>query len=269
MKLSVLISLYDKETPDNYYQSLLSISRQTYPASEVVIVYDGPINNNLHEITMLFSEKLNIKIERLPYNQGLGKALNYGLTKCSNELVARMDTDDICLEDRFQKQIDFFSKNTDTDILGGAIIEFDNDKFERIKRTPCEEKEIFDYTLLKNPINHMAVMFKKSRIQSCGGYIHHLYMEDYNLWIRAIYYRLSIRNLPDVLVRARVGSVMLKRRKGIKYIKSEFELLKLKRKFLEISLKKSIVIFLLRTTTRLLPSIVLSFIYRLDRDYKL
>ena len=97
MKYSVLMSLYDKENPEYLSPSLDSMFNQTVKPDEVILVLDGPINKKLQIIIDRFLNKYpnTLKLVPVENNVGLGRALDIGLDHCSNELVARMDTDDI------------------------------------------------------------------------------------------------------------------------------------------------------------------------------
>ena len=95
-QVSVLISVYSKEKPDFLQQSLDSIFTQTMPPDEVVLVEDGPLTEELDTIIQQYAQQhQELQIVKLPENAGLGPALCEGLKHCHNELVARMDSDDI------------------------------------------------------------------------------------------------------------------------------------------------------------------------------
>lgn len=264
MKFSVLMSLYFKEETSNLKECLQSLAQQTILADEIIIVFDGAISKELEIAVVDFLQMLPIRIIRLEQNLGLGKALNEGLKHCSNEWVFRMDTDDICSPDRFEKQLNYIKANPHIVLLGGQISEFENDPSEcsSSRIVPCDTQEIKEFSQKRNPFNHMTVAYRKSIIlDKLGGYKHHLYMEDYNLWLRVIAEGYEVANLPDTLVYARAGNDMLTRRKGITYIKSEWQLVKLKRKLKIESMLNVYIIFVLRSLPRLLPNRLLSIIY--------
>ncbi|EMK5833536.1 glycosyltransferase, partial [Citrobacter sedlakii] len=125
MHFSVLMSLYIREKAENLHHCLQSLYNQTLHADEIVLVYDGPISEDLENVVNHWMTYLPINIVKLKENVGLGQALNCGLAQCKHDIVARMDTDDICHSDRFMKQIDFLSNNKDVAILGSYIEEFD------------------------------------------------------------------------------------------------------------------------------------------------
>ncbi len=115
---SVLMSLYIKEKPEFFRHSLDSILANTVLPSEIVVVLDGPITEELRQVLDEFVSK-NIglfKVVELAKNQGLGLALREGILHCSNELVARMDTDDICNPNRFELQLKEFEEDAHLDI---------------------------------------------------------------------------------------------------------------------------------------------------------
>ena len=153
-------------------------------------------------------------VYRLPKNEGLGKALNFGIEKCRNEIIVRADSDDISAFNRFEKQMAFLEKNKDIAVFGSSIEEFIDDytKSEHSKKMPLTDSEIRNYIKRRNPINHMTVVFKKSMIEKIGSYMPMPYLEDYYLWVRAAAVGYKFANMEESLVYARVGNGMIKRR---------------------------------------------------------
>ncbi|MBQ0367357.1 glycosyltransferase, partial [Providencia rettgeri] len=242
------------------------IEHQIKKAAEIIIVKDGPLNQDLNNLIDSFAKKsLSIvKIINLPYNAGLGNALNEGLKYCSNNWVFRMDTDDLCTPNRFMKQIEYIQKNPNISLFGSCTEEFDSSMSNSLglRKVPTSHNEIKQYTKRRNPFNHMTVAFRKDVIESVGGYQHHLYMEDYNLWIRVIAAGHQVGNIDEVLVNVRGGDSMVKRRKGLVYIKSELQLAKLK---IEKNIDSPIGAysnFIIRSLPRLLPTYMLSKVYK-------
>ena len=266
MSFSVLLSLYHKENPLALEQCFQSIWKdQAIQPNEIIFVLDGPVGEELTQCVEKWQQVIGQPLRVIPLSQniGLGKALNEGLKHCSNEWVFRMDTDDICKADRFEKQIQFIKENPDVVLFGGQILEFDqtpNDS-TAIKSVPTTHKDIKKFAQKRCPFNHMTVAYKRSVIQELGGYQHHLFMEDYNLWLRVIAAGYNVANLSEVILYARVGNGMHARRKGLEYIKSEKQLLKLKK---ELKLQNPLhanMLFLVRSAFRLMPSLLLGKIY--------
>lgn len=267
---SVLMSIYSREKVEYLRCCLDSLAKQTYPASEIVIVIDGPISEILENEIATWSAKLPIKTVNIKDNVGLGSALNIGLQYCSNDLVARMDTDDICEKNRFSLQLSKFNENVNLQLLGGAIEEYDESMtiIKGTRKTPENYEDILAYAKKRNPFNHMTVMFKKTIIQEVGGYQHHLFMEDYNLWLRVLASGKVVQNLSDVLVKVRGGDGMIKRRKGTAYIKSEIQLFQLKNKLKIVRWYNGLITLVLRVFVRLLPLSILRNIYSYLRATK-
>ena len=265
MKFSVLMSLYIKENPQYLMECLQSLVVQTVPADEIVLVFDGAVTAELEDVVAQFSDKLPFKLVRLEKNGGLGNALNIGLTHCSNEWVFRMDTDDICVPERFEKQLRFIEQNPETIIFGGQIAEFGQNIEDIVsyRRVPTDATDIVKFTANRCPFNHMTVAYQKSAVQQCGGYQD--LQEDYNLWVKMVANGQNVANLPDILVYARIGNGMVGRRRGLAYAKSEWRLFKLKYRLHIQGLLGGLLTFLMRATPRLLPVFVLQILYKLLR----
>ncbi|MCM1466814.1 MAG: glycosyltransferase [Alistipes sp.] len=217
---SVLMSVYEKEKPEYLRQSIESILSQTVKAKEFVIVCDGPLTEELEQVIRTYADRYPqlFKIVRLEHNQGLGIALNAGLDRCTSELVARMDSDDISLPDRMEKQLQIMDKEN-VDIVSGTVIEFtDNVNNELARRVlPEKQEEIRRFLRRRNPFNHPAVMYKKESVMAAGGYKDFRLFEDYYLWIRMLAMGCEGYNIREPLVYMRSGDGMYERRGGIKY----------------------------------------------------
>lgn len=265
MKFSVLMSLYFKEKPEYLTECFESLKNQTVQADEIVVVFDGAITPELEQVMQNFAEILPLNIVRLEQNQGLGKALNHGLTHCRNEWVFRMDTDDICIPERFEKQIAFIEQNPDTIIFGGQIAEFGSDINDIVsyRRVPTETKAIVEFTQKRCPFNHMTVAYQKNAVLECGGYQD--LQEDYYLWIKLVALGKKVANLPEVLVYARVGNGMVGRRRGIAQAKAEWRLFKLKHQVGMQNIVSGFITFTMRVVPRLLPTVLLTLFYKLLR----
>lgn len=228
IKFSVSMCVYGRDNARWFETAIESVLNQTLPPNEIVLVVDGPVPHDLNAVIFELEENDNFKVIRLETNQGHGIARKTGLDNCTNELVAIMDADDICVPNRFEKQIEVFRNYPDSDIVGGMITEFidtpDNVAGKRI--VPLEDSEIKEYMLRRCPMNLVTVMFKKSSIEKVGGFIDWYCEEDYYLWLRMALANMKFRNVDDVLVNVRVGKEMYQRRGGIKYFKSEEKLQK-------------------------------------------
>lgn len=261
---SVLISVYFKENPSFVCQCLDSVFNQTLPPNEVVLVKDGVLTKELDCVIEEYSSKYSsLRVIALPVNQGLGAALNEGLKYCSNELVARMDTDDICMIDRFEKQIRAFEQHPDSDVIGSWIDEFieSPSKIISTRKLPQLHREIAMYAKLRSPLNHVSVMFKKSKVCDAGGYQPFPLMEDYYLWIRMLLNNAKFYNIQESLVWVRNGKDMYNRRGGIKYFATECAFFKFMYQKGYISYCRYITDLLYRFPIRIMPNRFRQFMY--------
>lgn len=266
MKFSVLMSVYKNDKPEFLKSAIDSVINQTVAPDEIVIVVDGPVDNNIVELLNNYKEKYEIfKIVFLEENLGLGNALAIGVNNCSYDLIARMDSDDISTEKRFEKQLNEFKNDENLSIVGGQIEEFIDIQANIIgkRNVPIEDKEIKEYIKSRCPFNHMTVMFKKADVQKAGGYIEWHFNEDYYLWIRMYLKDCKFKNLDDTLVYARVGNEMYKRRGGMKYFKSEAGIQKYMLSNKIISLPRYIYNIMLRFALQvLMPNKLRAFVFK-------
>lgn len=223
---SVLISVYKNDRADDFRTALKSITtKQTLKPSEVVLVVDGPVPD---AILQVITEACNdmpglYKIVRFEKNQGLGIALQKGLEACSNEIVMRMDSDDVAMPDRFEKQYNYMKQHPDVAVCGGQISEFIGTEENIVGRriVPCSNQDIYKYMKKRCAFNHMTVALRRSKVMEAGNYQPWFWNEDYYLWIRLMINECVFANLSDTLVNVRVGKDMYARRGGMKYFKSE------------------------------------------------
>lgn len=203
MKVSVLMSLYYKEKPEYFDRAMQSIwDEQSVKPDEIVLVQDGKLTDELYGLIDQWKNKLGDVLKTIPLEQnvGLGNALNIGLKECSYDLVARMDTDDICVPDRFEKQIRFF-ENNDVDVVGSYCIEVDEkDNRGNIRKMPLAHKDIYD-NLFTCPLIHPTVMFKKSIVEKVEGYDKALTRrQDYDLWFKCAKVGAKFANIDEPLL---------------------------------------------------------------------
>lgn len=222
-KFSVLMSLYIKENPRYFCQCMESIIHQTAMPDEIVIIKDGPLTQELENVLKYYQEKdpQRYKIIALKENKGLGLALAEGVRQCSCSLIARMDTDDLSVKYRFEKQLKEFEKDPDLDICGSHIKEFDKTPKQIVAKriVPLSDAEIKKYQKKRDGLNHVSVMFKKDAVLRAGNYQHALLMEDSLLWVNMFKTGAKAKNIDDFLVYVRTGKDMIQRRGGWEYFK--------------------------------------------------
>lgn len=219
---SVLMSVYYKEHVDYLKHALDSIFSQTVRAAQVVVVEDGPLTPELDSVIADYCVQYpELEIVPLVENRGLGLALAEGMLHCRYELVARMDTDDIAREDRFEKQLEAFENNPTIDVCGSHMLEFEGDVNNIVtkRRVPLTDAEIKKYQKRRDGLNHVTVMFKKSSVLKAGNYQHCPLMEDTLLWVNMFKNGATAMNIDDYLVYVRIGKDMYERRGGWAYYK--------------------------------------------------
>ena len=262
--ISCLISVYGKENPQYLEKCLESIHLGTVVPGEIVLVCDGPLKEEHYQVINRFQSLLPLETVRLEKNMGLSAALNQGLKHCKADWIARMDSDDICMSDRFEKQIRYIASHPEVDVFGGQIEEYDDSMTTPLglRIVPTLDAELKKFALRRNPMNHMTVMYRRSVIDLAGGYPNLKLMEDYALWLRLMKNGVCFGNLEDVLVKVRAGESMIRRRGGLSYIKSEFLL---QREMHRLSFKnifRAYIDFFLRSTIFLSPAAIRSKVYK-------
>ena len=228
-KFSVCMSVYHGDNATFFKQSIDSLLSQTKKPNEIVLVVDGPVGDDINKVISDFEKSCDyLKVIRLEKNSGHAIARQTGLDTAKNEYIAIMDSDDIAVADRFEKQMSFLESHPEVDALGGQIDEFIGEPSNVVgtRIVPLTDNEIKDYLKSRCPMNLVTVMLKKESVQKAGGYIDGYCEEDYYLWVRMTEHGMKFANLPDNLVNVRVGEEMYQRRGGMRYFKSEANLQK-------------------------------------------
>lgn len=269
MQFSVLISVYHKEQPGHFNKALASIIDQSLPPSEIVLVIDGPVSVELETVVSHFTSlhPSLFKVIRLPVNQGLGNALKTGVLNCQYELVARMDSDDIALYNRFEKQIDFLRTHESISVVGSNVEEFDivPGDLKIYKQLPECGIPLLRYAKHRNPLNHPSIVFRKQAVIEAGNYQGDILLfEDYMLYIRMLLKGNEFYNIQDNLIYFRIGNRRenIKRRRGWHYLKKEISFLLYANQLKYISHWELSKAILAKPVVRLLPLPVVLWLYK-------
>lgn len=224
---SVLMSVYKGENTEYFRASMDSLCNQTHPASQIVLVCDGPLGDELDMIVSEYKDKLGdiLDVVQLPENKGTAYCANIGLKSCKNEYIMKMDSDDVCKSNRAEKQMSYLTDKPYIDILGSYIEEFksaDNTVIG-VRQTPTTHEEIVKFAKRRAPFNNQTLVYKKEYAEKIGGYSNDLVRcEDYDFMVRMLMAGAKSANIPEVLVRYRVDKNNLKRRRNWKNTKSFF-----------------------------------------------
>ena len=262
---SVLMSVYHKEKPEYLNQAIESIQTQTISTNDFVLVCDGPLNEQLDGVIATKQQEMGdtLNVVRLAKNCGPGNALNEGIKYCKNELVARMDSDDIAYPDRCEKQIAVFNTHSEVSICSGIVEEFTTDpNTVDTKRVPPETNaEIVEFAKKRNPFNHPCVMYKKSAVEAVGSYQDFYLLEDYYLWLRMLMAGYLGYNIQEPLLHMRAGSDMYLRRAGWKYARTQARLFKFMKKQGFIGVGQYIKSCVIRSGSSLAPNWLRKFMF--------
>lgn len=262
MNYSILMSVYYKEKPEYLRQAIESMLNQTVKSNDFVIVCDGILTKELYDVLSEFEQNNCIHRIQLDENFGLGYALQKGLVECKNELIARMDSDDISVNNRIELQLRKFKENKKLVVCGGYVQEFKDNVKGQVKSVPLSNKEIIHYSKKRNPFNHMTVMFKKEHVIEVGNYVPFYLNEDYLLWAKLIIAKKEVLNIGEILAYMRVDNDLYNRRGGLKYALTD---LKLQNTFYRMGLttfSQRLLNTLIRMSVRVIPCSIRKSIYK-------
>ena len=214
---SVLIPCYN--TKRTFIKSCLDsiLNQNGWFGIELVWCNDGSdeehsriMEEELYEFS-LRSRFIKIIYSKTDENVGISECLHYGILKCTNELIFRMDSDDIMVIDRMHLQYDFMMSNVNAVICGGGIKMFDvNGKTQQIHHPTLYynemEKEMEKEKEKKIWImNHPTLCFKKSAVLAIGNYEKtKTGNEDYIIEMKLLHKFGALYNLPQILVHYRL-----------------------------------------------------------------
>lgn len=268
-KFSVLISLYKKENPVWLREALESVFSQTVQPDEIVLVKDGPLTDELESVLSEFSTKypiFNLVVNET--NLGLGLALQKGVLACKNEIIARMDTDDIIPQDRFEKQLQKIEEGYDVVSCWSQLFVGDRSNVIAVKTRPEKHEDIVRLAHRRSPVCHAAAFMRKSSVLAAGNYRHRQYYEDYDLWVRMILNGAQFYNIQEVLYDVRTTDAQLSRRGGWSYLKRELQYL---REFYDMGFYTWKDLFInsnIRIAARLMPQKMRSSLFKRIWNHK-
>lgn len=212
--LSVLMAV---RAPAPYLgAALASLQGQSDGDWELVLVLDGPADEQITNAIDTSADP-RIRVLTLPAAAGLATALNAGLATCRGRYVARMDADDVCLPERFARQVSHLEDNPELGLLGAHVEVIDSqDRHVGWRRTTIDHDAIARRLLWRNTFVHPSVLFRRELVVGVGGYDQRVVrLEDWELWLRLLG-RTKVANLPEVLLQYRVHEQQHSRRRRFK-----------------------------------------------------
>lgn len=250
--LSVLITIYSGTNAAELAVALQSLAVQTRPADEVVIVFDGPVAEDVEHVATGFASTQSARLIRLPVNRGSGPASQAGLETIESDFTARLDSDDAARPERFERQLAYLEARPEVAALGTAVEEFEHSLGDatRIRSLPHNPAQ---YAKMNSPINNPSVMFRTEAAKSVGGYRDVPFMEDYDLWARMLAADWQLRNLSEPLTYLRVTKAQQRRRAASKTRRAERTMQRNLVSYGLISRPRALFNLVARNVYRLLP----------------
>lgn len=211
-KVSVIMGIYNcaGTLPD----AIDAILDQTYSNWELIMCDDASTDET-YEVALSYVKKYpeKMKLVRNNTNSRLAYSLNRCLQYASGEFIARMDGDDKCVPERFEKQVDFLRKNPQYDLVGSNMQRFnENGLADIVHSIEAPDR----YSLRKSSVfNHATIMTYKRVYEKLGGYTvaeRTKRAQDYDLWFRFFYHGFNGYNIQEALYYVREDVNALKRR---------------------------------------------------------
>lgn len=263
---SVLTTLYKNDNPTFLRQSIDSMIVQSIRTNDYVIVEDGPITKELEQVLEDYCSQYDFfHIVKLEENGGLGAALRAGIKECKNELVARLDADDLSVPERCELQLREFERDFELAIVGSDMYEFDEDpqKIKDLKKMPITTEQIYKYGKRRNPFNHSSVMYKKSVIENVGNYSTMRRSQDIELWSKVIFAGYKCKNINKPLIFFRTdGANRVRRKKKWANVKSDLKIFKQNYEMGYSNLFDYFYVCVYQTAFFLMPERVAEWLYR-------
>lgn len=181
--VSVIIPTFNRATFLPF--AIESVLEQTYYNIEIIVVDDGSENNGKKTL-----DALNPYLSRLTYvyqeNQGIGAAVNKGLSLAKGEFIQRLDDDDMLAKEKIEKCVDIFQRNPDVGLVatGYHVIDESGNQIRTLMPLHYPKKATFFFMLMAIISTQAAVMVRKSCHDVVGLYRTDIMSEDYEMWLR-------------------------------------------------------------------------------------
>lgn len=272
-KIAVLMSVYSGDKPDQVEMALRSILEQTYQNFILFVGCDGPLSNELSETVRGFHDD-RLEVIRYPENRGLARTLNslieLALADRKVEFLARMDADDVSLEQRFEQQIQYFESHPAVSVLGTGCLEIIGDGVVVFdKRLPQCHSTLFRQFVKQCPVVHPTVMFRRNVFDAGIRYpVEFFRTEDLALWMRLMREGYEFANIQQPLLLFRIGDNFVKRRADRKKGWAEFKIRLEAMKQLDLPILPNAFYALAHLGVKISPAFLVGLAYRLARSGK-
>jgi len=229
LTISVLTSVYESEEPSFLDRCIRSVwTDQTLKPNQIILIQDGPVCNELSAIINYWKQELGdiFIVHKNDENLGLTKSLNIGLQYVTCDLIARIDTDDVCMPNRLEIQERFLRNNPNIFVVGGAVYVMDeNETFKYVKHRVEKHEDIVKQMFWKCPLPHPGVMMRaKPFIDGVLRYDErYRNSQDIALWFDALRNGYRFANLPDIVIKFTQANDTYKRRGRVR-AQNEYEI---------------------------------------------
>jgi len=201
--ISVVLPLWKPNTVD-LKTCIDSVVSQTYSNIELIIAYkkSPEFDDAFYRLMSEYQDK-RIKVLECK-NRNISSQINEGIKNSKGKFIARIDGDDFCAPDRFEKQL-IFKKKHNCNIVGswGYFISIEGKKIGMFE-PPVTHQQIRKKMMLRCPILHVSVLMDKSMLEDIGLYdTSFVSGEDDELWFRAMFHNYKFGNVPEYLVSIR------------------------------------------------------------------
>ena len=258
MDYSVLMSVYKSEKAEYLRIAMNSMWNQTVPTNDFVLMCDGPLTDELDAvIEEMQSEHPELHVIRF-------------VKECKNDLIARMDSDDISRPERCEKELAVFADHPELSIVGSVIEEFTEIEpgatvptaINAKRVVPEKSEDIITFAKQRNPFNHPSVMYKKDDVLAAGNYQDVRYMQDYYLWTHMLIAGFKGYNIQEPLVWMRADSNLFKRRSGKLYRDIQLNLFEYMKDQGFISTSQYVKSCILRVGSSMAPNWLREFMFK-------
>ena len=212
------------------FESVNSVLSSNFTEFELVIIDDGSTDSSPSIISAMSQIDSRIRIFRNEQNLGVASSKNFGLKLCQGDLIAMMDADDICLPDRFIRQIVFMEANPTVVISGGAMYLM-SEGSPALK--PAVTNNLQKQLMLQNIFNHPTIILRRELMES-GDFKYSprfKHTEDYRLWTK-LAYKVKMENLENPLIYFRANKAASKSNSAKAPIRREIEIVLIRLLFL-------------------------------------
>jgi len=227
-KIASIVSVYKNDSLRTLQPAIESLLNQTQEV-DIFVQEDGSVQEDVDKyLSDLYQEQKIHYLGKRKKNFGLAVSLNELLDvviKKGYEYIARMDSDDISIVNRIEKQYQFMLKNEDIDVVGGYIEEFgDGFEYQKVVRYPLKHEEMYRFFAKRVPLAHVSAFYRKSFFDKAGLYpVSSPTNEDTLMWLEGFKNGCKFANISEVLIKVRVSSDFFSRRGGAKKAISDFK----------------------------------------------